>query len=164
MLGSHRMAGDAEAPADRAPETSMLLVPNFVGPSAIEGVGVFAARPIAKGTAIWTLDERFDHVLSAADIAELGPEQRQFVERYGYPHTLKPELTILELDNGRFMNHSDDPNTDFTDPAVGCAIRDIAEGEEITANYAEFEPNFEMLPGRFFAAPQNTSELRANGG
>jgi SET domain-containing protein len=128
----------------------MLLIPNYVGPSAIEGVGVFAAAPIAKGTAIWSLDERFDQVLTAADIAALAEEQRSFVERYGYTHTTRPELTVLEMDNGRFMNHSDKPNTDFTDPVVGWAIRDIAEGEEITCNYAEFEPGFAILPGRFF--------------
>jgi SET domain-containing protein len=142
----------------------MLLIPNYVGPSAIEGIGIFAAEPIPKGTIIWTLNERFDHVLSAQDIAELGPEQRSFVERYGYPHTLKPELTILELDNGRFMNHSDQPNTEFTDPAIGWAIRDIAQGEEITCNYAEFEPNFEMLPGRFFVAPGSEGQPSLNGG
>jgi len=128
----------------------MLLIPNYVGPSAIEGVGVFAAAPIRKGTAIWSLDERFDHLLTAADIAALGPEQKLFVERYGYTHTTRPELTVLEMDNGRFMNHSDDPNTDFTDPVVGWTVRDIAEGEEVTCNYAEFEPGFAILPGRFF--------------
>ncbi|MBO0750220.1 MAG: SET domain-containing protein-lysine N-methyltransferase, partial [Porphyrobacter sp.] len=122
----------------------MLLIPNYVGPSAIEGVGVFAAAPVAKGAVIWTLDKRFDQVLSAAEIEALGEEQRRFVERYGYPHTTRPELTILELDNGRFMNHSNDPNTQFTDPVIGWAIRDIAEGEEITCNYAEFEPDFAM--------------------
>ena len=52
-----------------------------------------------------------------------------------------------------FMKHSDDTNTAFTDPAIGWTIRDIAEGEEITCNYAEFEPDFAMLPGRFFVAP-----------
>ena len=128
----------------------MLLIPNYVGPSAIEGVGVFAAAPIRKGTAVWSLDQRFDHALTAADIAALGDEQRAFVERYGYTHTTRPELTVLEMDNGRFMNHSDSPNTDFTDPVVGWAIRDIAEGEEITCDYAEFEPGFAILPGRFF--------------
>src|SRR5688572_31015792 len=104
----------------------MLLIPNYVGPSAIEGVGVFAAAPNAKRTVIWSFDERFDHVLSPADIAALGEEQRSFVERYGYSHSTRPELTILELDNGRFMNHSDDPNTEFTDPQIGWTIRDIA--------------------------------------
>ena len=128
----------------------MLLIANYVGPSSIEGVGVFAAEPLAKGTVIWSFDERFDHVLSPAEIAELGEQQRQFVERYGYSHSQRPELTILELDNGRFMNHADRPNTEFTDPHIGWAIRDIAEGEEITCNYAEFEPGFAILPGRFF--------------
>jgi SET domain-containing protein len=113
-------------------------------------VGVFAAAPIRKGTVIWSFDERFDQVLSAADIKRLADEQQRFVERYGYSHTTQPELTILELDNGRFMNHSDDPNTRFTDPLIGWAIRDIAADEEITCNYAEFEPDFAMLPGRFF--------------
>ena len=42
---------------------------------------------------------------------------------------------MLEMDNGRFMNHWANRNTDFTDPVVGWAIRDIAEGEEITCNY-----------------------------
>jgi uncharacterized protein len=131
----------------------MLLIPNYVGPSPIEGVGVFAAAPIARGTIIWSLDARFDQVLSAADIATLGEEQRRFVERYGYPHMQRPELTVVELDNGRFMNHADRPNTEFTDPDIGWAIRDIAEGEEITCDYAEFQPDFAMLPGRLFAAP-----------
>ena len=133
----------------------MLLVPNYIGPSRIEGVGVFAAAPISRGTVIWSLDERFDQVLSVAEIAALGDEQRRFVERYGYPHTQRPELTIIELDNGRFMNHADDPNTEFTDPVIGWTIRDIAEGEEITCNYAEFEPGFAMLPGRVFTIPGN---------
>ena len=145
--------GDARRPRRLVRRTKgMLLIPNYVGPSAIEGVGVFAAAPIAKGTVIWSLDERFDQVLSAADIAELGEEQRNFVERYGYPHTLRPELTIVELDNGRFMNHADQPNTRFDDPDAGFALRDIAAGEELTCNYAEFDSGFELLPGRRFAA------------
>ena len=140
--------------------TEMLLVPNYVGPSAIEGVGVFAAAPIRSGTVIWSFDDRFDHVLSAADVAVLEEEQRNFVERYGYQHTTRPGLIILELDNGRFMNHADDPNTEFTDPAIGWTIRDIAEGEEITCNYAEFEPGYAMLPGRFFVRPSGRPRPR----
>ena len=130
----------------------MLLIPNYVGPSPIEGVGVFAAIPIAEGTIIWRLDERFDLLFSDDDVALLEGEQRLFAERYGYSHTTRPGFTILELDNGRFMNHSDRPNTQFTDPLIGWAIRDIAEGEEITCDYAEFEPGFTILPGRNFAA------------
>ena len=125
----------------------MLLIPNYVGPSAIEGVGVFAAERIAKGTIIWTLDDRFDQVLSPAEIAALGEQQRQFVERYGYSHTLRPDLTVLELDNGRFMNHADDPNTEdvgYDDGLVNgegitVAARDIQPGEEIFSDYRAFD-------------------------
>jgi SET domain-containing protein len=128
----------------------MILVPTYVGPSEIEGVGVFAATPVAKGTRIWVLDESFDRVLDEDDVARLGPPQREFVERYGYPHSRDPRLTIVEIDNGRFMNHSGRPNTDFRNPAAGYALRDIAEGEELTCDYEEFAPGTEMLPGRRF--------------
>jgi hypothetical protein len=130
----------------------MLLIPNYVGPSAIEGVGVFAGAPIAEGTVIWKLDERFDLIFSEEEVARLEGEQRLFAERYGYSHTTRPGFTILELDNGRFMNHSARPNTQFTDPLIGWALRDIAEGEEITCDYSEFEPGFTILPGRNFVA------------
>ena len=113
-------------------------------------MGIFAAASISKGTRIWTLNEQFDRLLSDDDILALPPAQREFVDRYGYPHTTKPGLTIVEIDNGRFMNHSDDPNTDFRNPEFGFAIRDIAEGEEITCDYEQFAPGTEMLPGRFF--------------
>ena len=139
----------------------MFLVPTYVGPSEIEGVGVFAAAQIPKGTRIWVLDENFDRVLTDAEIERLGEEQRAFVERYGYPHTTKPGLTILELDNGRFMNHSNAPNTDFRNPAFGVVIRDIAEGEEITCDYEEFAPGSEMLPGRRFVGNGSGTTLAA---
>jgi SET domain-containing protein len=65
------------------------------------------------------------------------------------------------------MNHSGSPNTDFTKPDMAWAIRDIAEGEEITCNYAEFDPSFTMLPGRNFIAarPRRSARVAAlNGG
>ena len=49
--------------------SKMMIVPTYVGPSEIEGVGVFAAEPIPAGTAIWTLDERFDHLFK--DVTEV---------------------------------------------------------------------------------------------
>ena len=130
----------------------MMIVPTYVGPSAIEGVGVFAGEFIPAGTPIWTLDERFDLLLGAAEMLALPPLQKQFVERYGYPHMTREGLTVLEFDHGRFMNHSDTPNTNFTDPETGWAIRDVVAGEELVCNYAEFDPAFIMQPGRMFGA------------
>lgn len=128
----------------------MMVVPNYVGPSAIEGVGVFAAEPIAAGSVVWRLEENLDLMLADRDLQRLPPLQREFLERYGYPHMTREGITVLEFDNGRFMNHAEAPNTDFTDPDTGWAIRDIAAGEEITCNYREFDPSFVMQPGRVF--------------
>lgn len=130
----------------------MMIVPTYVGPSAIEGVGVFAAAPIRSGAAIWQLSEALDLLLTDAQLAQLPALQRDFIERYGYPHMTRAGLTVLEFDNGRFMNHHPQPNTNFTSPDLGWAIRDIAEGEEITCDYGEFDPSFAMQPGRKFVA------------
>jgi hypothetical protein len=128
----------------------MMTVPTYVGPSAIEGVGVFAAAPIRQGEPVWRLDARFDQLLSVGEVLALSDVQQQFVDRYSYPHPVRTGLVVIEFDHGRFMNHSALPNTDFSDPDVGLALRDIAEGEELTCNYSDFEPNFVMLPGRQF--------------
>lgn len=131
----------------------MLLVPTYVAPSQIEGVGVFAAEPIASGTLIWQLAQGLDRLIHKSEIDALPPLFQAFVERYSYPYPHDPERLIVELDNGRFMNHAEKPNTIFSDPDAGYTIRDIAAGEELTCNYAEFDPSFEMLPGRLFVAP-----------
>lgn len=131
----------------------MMLVSTYVAPSAIEGVGVFAAEPIAAGTRIWRLEPSFDRLIRQQDVLTLTPSVQAFVERYAYPMLGDPELLIVELDNGRFMNHNaNQPNTRFDDPDAGFALRDIALGEELTCNYSEFDPAFEIMPGRQFLA------------
>ena len=131
----------------------MMLVPTYVAPSSIEGVGIFAAEPIAAGTLIWRLEPQLDRLVTRAEAA--GPSEvfRAFVERYSYPYPHDPERLIVELDNGRFMNHSPTPNTIFSDPDAGFTLRDVEAGEELTCDYAEFDPGFEILPGRKFVEP-----------
>jgi hypothetical protein len=130
----------------------VLLVPTYVAPSRIEGVGVFATEFIPQGAIIWQLAPGLDRLIRKDDIVYLSPLFHDFVERYGYPYPHDPDQLVVELDNGRFMNHSDQPNTIFSDPDAGYTLRDIAAGEELTCNYAEFDPSFEMLPGRLFVA------------
>lgn len=130
----------------------MMLVPTYVAPSPIEGVGVFAAEDIEEGALIWELAPGLDRLIRRAEVAALPPVLQQFAERYGYPHPHDPEVLIVELDNGRFMNHSSEPNTRFDDPDAGFTRRAIRAGEELTCNYAEFDPSFEILPGRLFVA------------
>jgi len=135
----------------------MLLIDTFVGPSVIEGVGVFAAEPVRAGQPIYRFEPAFDRLISPADLAVMPESIRRFIDRYTYPHPSDPSLLVLDADNGRHMNHSGRPNTDFSDAVFGYAIRDIAAGEEITCNYAEFEPGFVMLPSMV------TAHAKANG-
>jgi hypothetical protein len=98
-------------------------------------------------------------MLSREEIALLPPVHQLFVERYGYPYPHDPSVTIVELDNGRFMNHAAAPNTRFTDPDQGFTRVAIAAHEELTCNYAEFDPSFEILPGRsFMSSPPSRLE------
>ena len=68
-----------------------------------------------------------------------------YIARYSYPHLEMPGVVVVDSDNGRFMNHSMQPNTDFRVFDKGYALVDIAAGEEITCNYHEFDPGFREL-------------------
>jgi SET domain-containing protein len=132
----------------------MMLIPTYVAPSRIEGVGVFAAEDIPAGALIWKLDPHLDRLLTGAAIAALPEVHQAFVERYGYPYPHDPSMTIVELDNGRFMNHSTAPNTRFSDPDAGFTKIAIPAHEELTCDYAEFDPSFQILPGRQFVSAE----------
>ena len=124
----------------------MLLVNTYVGKSEIEGVGVFAAEPIARGTRLWRFDDEFDRLVPVEKYRSAEPLVKQLFDRYAYPSPDKPGFIVYETDNGRFMNHSDHPNSDFSDEGGARATRDIAAGEEITCNYGDFYGAFELLP------------------
>jgi len=118
----------------------MMLVPTYLAPSAIEGLGVFTRRPLRAGEMVWRFDRRFDLVIAVADIAAADTHVREFMDRYTYPLPADPErFVVLDGDEGRFMNHADDPNCEFPPRGLeGWARRDIAADEELTCDYAGF--------------------------
>jgi SET domain-containing protein len=120
----------------------MLLVPTRLGPSPIHGIGVFALSPISAGTAVWRFHPGLDLDLDP-ELAHTLPEHvRGFLTHFAYIDRYINRL-ILCFDNGRFVNHSDEPNIhcDYSQCRFGLDIasRDIAAGEEITTDYSDFE-------------------------
>lgn len=117
----------------------MLLVRTRLAPSAIHGLGVFAAEPIARGTEVWRFTPGFDLDLDPKALEALPAHAREWLLVYGY---LDPRLQrfILCCDDARFINHGAAPNLrpDFArEPhGVDLALRDIAPGEELTVDYA----------------------------
>lgn len=124
----------------------MLLIKTYVAASAVEGVGVFAAEPISKGQMIWRFDESFDRLIPRRDYEEAPPYLKDLLDRYAYPSPENPAYIVYEVDNGRFMNHSKTPNTDFSRSDGAAALRDIAPGEELTCDYGDFFKDYELIP------------------
>ena len=139
----------------------MLTVSTYVAQSAIEGLGVFAGEFIPAGHLMWNLNPKFDIFVERRDIEGLPPHMQDFIARYSYPHLELPAVVVVDSDNGRFMNHSLSPNTDFRMFDKGYALVDIRQGEELTCNYHEFDPTF---AGFFPAVQAAVSAARLHAG
>ena len=97
------------------------------------GLGVFATRPLPRGTITWALDD-LDLRISATRLQKLGERYRPLIDRYAYLNGHGER--ILCWDIGRFMNHSCDANSISTGWDFDLAVRDIEAGEQITNDYA----------------------------
>lgn len=120
----------------------MLRVPNHLGPSPIHGIGVFAAERIPAGAEVWRFSPGFDLDLDPSIVESLPQHLRDWFAHFGYVDFHLDRLIVC-LDNARFINHSRIPNlcSDYSADRYGTdfAARDIEAGEELTADYAEFE-------------------------
>ena len=121
----------------------MLLVKTRLGVSAIHGIGLFAEEFIPRGTVTWRFMPGLDLLLDDATVNGSPEPIRSTLQRYCYLDAASGKYVFC-LDNARFMNHADDPNTvsrpSDTDPyGVDIAARDIAPGEELTCDYGEFD-------------------------
>jgi len=137
----------------------MLLISTYVNQSSIEGLGVFSDEYVPCGRLIWSLNPKFDIFVKETELGALPPHMRNFIAVYSYPHLDMPGYRVVDVDNGRFMNHSLNPNTDFRVFDKGFALTDIAAGEEITCNYYEFDPGF---AGFMAALPAAAAEMKLN--
>lgn len=115
----------------------MLIIRTFVGPSAIHGLGVFAAEPVRAGTRLWVLDSIIDVEITQEQIAALPAPAREVALAHSFVND--DGRMILSRDNAVFFNHSDEPNT-LAELEGNVALRDIAAGEELTESYRHFPP------------------------
>jgi uncharacterized protein len=113
-------------------------LPFVVRPSAIQGVGAFATRPIAEGTRII---EYAGERLTPAQ-AEARYPDRNDERHHTYLFAIDDDVVVDAAVNGneaRFLNHSCAPNCDVVvhDKRLWIeAIHDIEVGEELVYDYA----------------------------
>lgn len=124
----------------------MLLVKTHIGPSAIEGLGLFTDEFIPKGAPVWKFTPGFDLEVPADRLATLSMAAREQFLKYAYL-SVGLGLYVLCFDDARFFNHSDMANCiNAGDPeyqdGMTVAARDIEKGEELTCDYRSFDADF----------------------
>jgi len=100
--------------------------------SDVIGLGVFATRPIPKGTIVWALDD-LDQRLSPVRVSRLGSRYQALLDRYAFFNAEGERVVCWDI--ARFVNHSCEANAISTGWHFDIAVRDIAAGEEICNDY-----------------------------
>jgi hypothetical protein len=98
-----------------------------VGPSPIQGQGLFATTQIHLGEVVMRLGGQ---LIDDATLATLTPPYSSLTVDHGLHLLLDPAHPV------RYGNHSCDPNLWHADAVTVVARRNIAAGEELTIDYA----------------------------
>lgn len=118
------------------PDTRLVTI------SAFGGLGVVATRPLPRGTVIWAPDP-LDLTIPDRSMRELPQLLRERVQDHAYLND--DGNWILCWDHARFVNHSCEANTLLTADGLEICVRNIAEGEQITNEYAFFLDPYEAF-------------------
>lgn len=111
------------------PDTELRFINNF------KGRGVFATKPIPKGTLTYVKDD-LEVVISPGDQRLSDPRYRKLIDTYSFID--RDGKRVLSWDHAKYVNHCCQCNTMSTGYGFEIAIRDIAMGEEITDEYSMF--------------------------
>lgn len=112
----------------------MFTVGTYVAPSTIHGLGVFAGEDLVEGQVIWQFARGLDLVVPFEQIAAAPKAFQEYMEMYAY---VSPQVSggmVLSCDHAKFLNHSEDPNTEIRGETT-LASRTIRIGQEITCDY-----------------------------
>lgn len=127
-----------------------MLVKTYLALDVRGEIGCFAGEPIDKGQKVWTRNSSVDKLFRLEDIPLLSPELRAEIEKFGYPCTLpgdNTEYVELNMDHGRYMNHSETPNV-IEINEDNFAAHAIEQGVELTCDYRKFDPKMDLC-GKF---------------
>lgn len=117
----------------------MLLVPTDVRPSSVHGRGVFARDFVPCGTVVWVMDRDSTLALTRAQWAVLSASESDDLSNAFRWHGFEEqEHIVVDLDNARYLNHSEDRANLACPPErrnAMVATRDIEAGEELLENY-----------------------------
>jgi SET domain-containing protein len=119
----------------------MLVIKTKLGLSSKRGIGLFSDQDILKGTVVGLNNDNLGIIRYTEKQWEelesnLSEESFKHIKIYTYKNK-DDGLYWLNLDNTRFINHSEDPNIAIMGDN-DTAIKDIKKGEEILIDYTTF--------------------------
>ena len=106
-----------------------------------KGRGVFATKPLPKGTLTYVEDD-LEIVIPPGDERLTDLKYKDLVETYSFID--RNGNRIISWDHAKYVNHCCQCNTMSTGYGFEIAIRDIAQGEEITDEYSLFNFSSKM--------------------
>ena len=123
----------------------MLLIKTILKEIPGKGIGILAGEDLKAGQIWWVWDDDMDKIVGPEQYAQLGEIQRSFVKKYGVKSD-KDEYWLY-VDNARFCNHANEPNSIGFAPVSGVdtkikTIREVHKGEELTIDYRKFIYDF----------------------
>ncbi len=123
----------------------MLMVKTYLDKSVISGLGVFAGEDIEKDALVWTYAKGFDQIFTQAQYDSFPAQARRHLDTYAFWED--DDRIIATMDNDKYTNHSDAPNTYMVSNGDIKAKTKIIKGTEITTNYAEFDKKWKSKLG-----------------
>jgi uncharacterized protein len=106
-----------------------------------KGRGVFATKPIPKGTLTYVSDS-LEIEIFPDDPRLNDPRYKHVIETYSFID--RNGTRIISWDHAKYVNHCCQCNTMSSGFGFEIAIRDIAAGEEITDEYGMFNFAYPM--------------------
>lgn len=124
----------------------MLYVKTKIGPSEIEGTGLFADEFIPKGTVLWRFTPGFDLKFTAEEIRNFPDNVQVYMEKYMWL-SKKSDQYCIASDDAKYFNHLSAPNClsayySDEEEVVTKAVVNINPGDELTDDYGSFEKDF----------------------
>jgi len=101
----------------------------------LAGMGAFAVAPITKGEIVWV---RSGRILTVSEAEQLDDRL------LGFSIQIQDDFLLCAINEEEVddfiirFNHSCSPNVGISGEVTYVAMRDIKEGEELTADYAMF--------------------------
>jgi SET domain-containing protein len=112
----------------------------MIKPSPLHGIGVFAIRPIPKGTKNIFSEGMGEWIqVSKQEVESLPQSSKDLIENhclFDEDHYFIPEYGFKLVDLVIYLNHSEIPNVrSLNEGEQFEALRDIQEGEELLVDY-----------------------------